>query len=287
MKRRASMALALVATALLIVGGTSCERSVPEPATPTVVVQAETAPTETPPPTPAVDADTTVISVLPDGVSAGTPTATIAWDLATATPTIEPTAVDTATPVPSTNTPVPPVGDATATPGQLATLAPETVTYVVQAGDTLYGIASYYEITVAQLMQANGLTSEFIRAGSELTIPKAQPGGATAPTTQTYTVVVGDTLYGIALKFGVSADAIAQANGIYNPAFINVGDRLTIPSGGTTSVGSPQVHVVQNGDTLSGIAARYGSTADAIARANGLANPNFLRIGQRLTIPAN
>jgi len=45
-------------------------------------------------------------------------------------------------------------------------------------------------------------------------------------------------------------------------------------------------HIVQRGETLSLIAARYGTTWQAIAQANRLANPNLIRVGQRLTIPA-
>lgn len=56
-----------------------------------------------------------------------------------------------------------------------------------------------------------------------------------------------------------------------------------------TSVGAAkpagQVHVVRAGDTLSGIAARYGTTSGAIARANRISNPNVIVIGRKLTIP--
>lgn len=44
-------------------------------------------------------------------------------------------------------------------------------------------------------------------------------------------------------------------------------------------------HTVQAGETLASIATRYGTTAQAIAEANGLADPNQIRVGQRLVIP--
>ena len=47
----------------------------------------------------------------------------------------------------------------------------------------------------------------------------------------------------------------------------------------------PLVHVVAAGETLTGIAHRYGTTIGAIASANGIADPSYLRAGQRLTIP--
>lgn len=45
------------------------------------------------------------------------------------------------------------------------------------------------------------------------------------------------------------------------------------------------IHVVQRGETLSGIAARYGVTVSAIVAANRLTNPSRIYVGQRLVIP--
>ncbi len=98
----------------------------------------------------------------------------------------------------------------------------------------------------------------------------------------------GETLSQIARRYGVSMAALAQANGISNPNFIYSGQRLTIPgaSGGASSGGaaSSGVHVVRVGENLSSIAARYGTTVAALARANGIANPNHIYVGQRLSI---
>ncbi|HNS02222.1 MAG TPA: LysM peptidoglycan-binding domain-containing protein [Anaerolineae bacterium] len=98
----------------------------------------------------------------------------------------------------------------------------------------------------------------------------------------------GETLSQIARRYGVSMAALAQANGISNPNFIYSGQRLTIPgaSGGASSGGSAAsgVHVVRAGENLSSIAARYGVTVAALARANGIANPNHIYVGQRLAI---
>ncbi|MFN2273054.1 MAG: LysM peptidoglycan-binding domain-containing protein [Anaerolineae bacterium] len=98
-----------------------------------------------------------------------------------------------------------------------------------------------------------------------------------------YVVQPGDTMYSIARRYGVSMWAIAEANGIVNPNFIYVGQRLIIPvcppaPGGT-------VHVVQPGETLTQISARYGVSVWAIAEANGLTNINYIYVGQRLVIP--
>lgn len=94
----------------------------------------------------------------------------------------------------------------------------------------------------------------------------------------------GQTLSGIALRYGVDAGALARANNIVNPNHIYVGQRLVIPA---TAAAQPTAgtYVVQVGDTLFSIGRRYGVTAWAIAQANGIYNMNTIYVGQRLTIP--
>ncbi len=124
-------------------------------------------------------------------------------------------------------------------------------THTVAPGDTLYRIAVKYQITVAQLKEANPqVTSDIIQPGDVLKIAGCTPtnGGntdtnVTQPTaepaspatalpsgSQTYVVKRGDTLYTIGLKFGVTADAIQKANNISNPNRINPGQELIIPA---------------------------------------------------------
>ena len=102
-----------------------------------------------------------------------------------------------------------------------------------------------------------------------------------------YTVQRGDTLYSIARRYGVTVTAIAQANGILNPAYIRVGQVLLIPSGAPVPPPPPPggYYVVQRGDNLYRIALRFGTTSSAIAVANNLTNPNYIYPGQTLLIP--
>lgn len=119
----------------------------------------------------------------------------------------------------------------------------------------------------------------------------AAPGEAApaAATCTYYRVRAGDTMYGIAARFGVDPWAIARANHITNINRIYVGQVLCIPTGGGTPPPPPAhcpIHyTVQRGDTLTKIAARYGVTVSAIANANHITNVNRIYVGQHLVIP--
>ena len=102
-----------------------------------------------------------------------------------------------------------------------------------------------------------------------------------------YTVRPGDTLSGIAARYGVSVSALARANNIADPDFIIAGRTLQIPgSGSGGGVAGPAVkHTVRSGETLSGVAARYGVPVRRIARANGIRNVRLIYAGQTLRVP--
>lgn len=102
-----------------------------------------------------------------------------------------------------------------------------------------------------------------------------------------HTVRRGETLAGIASRHGTTAAAIARANGIANPNRIIAGTTLTIPGATSAAASSPasSTYTVQRGDTLGRIAAKGGTTIAALISANGIANPNLIRIGQVLTLP--
>ncbi len=103
-----------------------------------------------------------------------------------------------------------------------------------------------------------------------------------------YKVQPGDTLISIAARYGVTVDAIVTANNLPNRSTIYAGQTLTIPSPGSqqTSPRPPaggSTYVVQTGDTLSDIAVRYGTTIDALIRANGLGSTTIYA-GQVLAV---
>jgi LysM repeat protein len=118
-----------------------------------------------------------------------------------------------------------------------------------------------------------------------LTLALANP--AFADDSIIHVVQRGENLYRIALRYGVTMDALATANGLSNIGRIYVGQRLVIPTGGSagSSPSSSGVHIVQRGENLYRIALRYGTTLQTLAATNGIANPNRVYVGQRLVIP--
>lgn len=104
-----------------------------------------------------------------------------------------------------------------------------------------------------------------------------------------HTVQYGETLSQIALHYGTTVQAIAQANNIVNPNLIFAGTVLFIPVGGATPPSSPSYcrayHTVTYGDTMIRIGAWYGVSPWAIAQANNIYNMNLIFRGQVLCIP--
>jgi LysM repeat protein len=167
------------------------------------------------------------------------------------------------------------------------TQAQTPIVHVVQPGENLFRIALHYGTTVDAIVAANGLASAHtVYAGQRLVIPRSAGGSAVAGST--YVVKRGDTLSSIALRHGVTVWALMQANGLSGSHIIYAGQRLVIPgAGGTVPASAPatgDTYVVRPGDTLSQIAQRFGTTAAALARLNGIANPSTIYAGQVLRL---
>lgn len=113
--------------------------------------------------------------------------------------------------------------------------------------------------------------------------PKPKPAPKPAPKPGTYTVRSGDTLSGIASRFGTSWQELQRINGIPDANRIYPGQVLKLPGGGKPAP-QKRTYTVVSGDTLSGIAARFGTSWQALAQKNGIANPNLIFPGQVIRI---
>ncbi len=158
-------------------------------------------------------------------------------------------------------------------------------------------LAATYGSTIPAIVAANDLDSRAtIVIGRTLVVPTSDAGPARAPAATTHVVGPGDTVWALAARHGVTVDAIIAANDLGAGALIRIGQRLTLPGAAktssapadtaatTASAASSRV-TVQAGDTLSGLAARHGTTVTALARANARGDANLIRIGQVLTVP--
>ncbi|MGH2774586.1 MAG: LysM peptidoglycan-binding domain-containing protein [Actinomycetota bacterium] len=94
-----------------------------------------------------------------------------------------------------------------------------------------------------------------------------------------HVVSKGETLSDIAVRYGTTTGAIARANGLNDPNLIVAGTRLSIPTGGASSSAVRATHTIRAGETLWDLAQRFGTTVDALARANGISNPNLVVAG--------
>jgi len=151
-------------------------------------------------------------------------------------------------------------------------------TYTVKAGDTLYGIASKYNMTVDDLKALNGLSSNLLSIGQILLVSDKN----STPTGE-YIVKKGDTLYSIAEQLGTTVDELKRLNNLTSN-ILSIGQVLLTNSSGITGEVVENTYTVKAGDTLYSIAKKYGISVDTLKQMNSLTN-NLLSIGQVLIVP--
>ncbi|MCC7209422.1 MAG: LysM peptidoglycan-binding domain-containing protein [Anaerolineae bacterium] len=133
--------------------------------------------------------------------------------------------------------------------------------YVVQPGDSLSSIAVRYNVSLSELATINGLYDVHrVFVGQVLRLPPPLPPGFTQPPITPPTQ---------------PQPPIVQPPVVFPPV-------VQLPLGNVVGYRN---YIVRQGDNLSSIAVRFGSSIQAIMAYNGLANANFIFTGQRLTIP--
>ncbi|MCE2543552.1 MAG: LysM peptidoglycan-binding domain-containing protein [Acidobacteria bacterium] len=188
-------------------------------------------------------------------------------------------------------------------------------TYRVQAGDDVGAIARRHNTSAWRIIRDNGLWDERLTPGATLRIEREPPRPAHA----THRVRSGDTLGGLARRYGTSVRAIQAANNMGRNTVISIGQRLRMPTSPAAEVASnaeppppsasaaeraPEprasavsaspppspaasaaTHRVVRGDNLTDLARRYGTTVRAIQSANDMGRRTTIQIGQSLRMP--
>jgi peptidoglycan lytic transglycosylase D len=205
-----------------------------------------------------------------------------------------------------------PVGRGPVTITAYAHLPPrQRVTFIehfVARGETLGGIALRYRVSQSMLAAANPkVNSRRLRIGQRVVVPTggalstrvarrmAEPVVAAGTSTGAFhRVRRGETISEIADEYGVTQRELLSWNGLDRRGRIRAGQRIrvsspdtprTSSSGASVQPTSERTHVVQRGETLKGLAKRYGVSVQALRRANGLSERDTLRAGVALRIP--
>jgi len=171
--------------------------------------------------------------------------------------------------------------------------------YKVQRGDNLIGISREHHVDVATLRASNQLDKDILQVGQVLLIPDAGNGlsplkslnrgqASSEASRLQHTVTSGDTISGIADKYGVKTAQVNTWNKLASNATIRPGQKLIIwgKASNTSSQGIIRKvgYKVRNGDSLSLIASRFNLRIRDIAEWNSIKTSQYLRPGQSLTL---
>lgn len=172
---------------------------------------------------------------------------------------------------------------------------PALTVHVVQRGESLTVIAASYGLTVEDLARYNGITNPAsLQVGQRLLVPLTTP--AAEDPLLVHVVQPGETLESIAALYNLSAQTLAERNAILDATQVFVGLTLSIGVPTQTPPSAAEVvedavivpvvrHVIVSGETLFGIALRYGVSLAELQAANDIADPETIFAGQELVIP--
>lgn len=152
--------------------------------------------------------------------------------------------------------------------------------YTVQSGDSLWSIAKKFNISVEELKAANQLTSNLLKVGQILKIPKTQIEQTDTEDYIVYTVKSGDSLYKIATQYNLTTNDLINYNNL-SSTVLRIGQQILIPKQKEVE----GTYTVKSGDSLYSIARKYNVTVTELMSLNNL-KTSILSIGQVLQIPS-
>ena len=162
-----------------------------------------------------------------------------------------------------------------------------TSSYAVQNGDTLYKIATKFNITVDAIVSSNpDINTESLRVGQIVCIPQTQP--STCPIgTSPYEIKRGDTLATIANRFNTSVESILSVNPDIVPENLSIGQVICIAQEKTEQAVCPTLnsYVIRKGETFGSIAILFNVSIQSLLNLNPGIDPNNLNIGQVICVP--
>jgi membrane-bound lytic murein transglycosylase D len=200
---------------------------------------------------------------------------------------------------------------------------PADTTHRVRRGETLTTIARRYDVDLTSIRSANNVRGSVIHPGQVLVIPQsgtsvgaaqdgssvaesrpeiaaqlperqptAAPAGPAKSKSSVHVVRTGDTLYGVARRYGVTIPALAAANGMSSKSHLTAGERLAIPARAgvdraSASESTRMTYKVRSGDTLSEIADKFNVSVNQLMSWNRMRQATSLRAGQKLVVYAD
>jgi membrane-bound lytic murein transglycosylase D len=191
----------------------------------------------------------------------------------------------------------------------------DTTTYKIRRGDNLKTIARRYRTSVAYIRDLNDLPRKSrLKVGMKIYVPDRSPlrtrGGAKGATAvaqveekqgkkekqdnfngPVHVVKSGESLYSIAIKYQITVSQLKQLNNIKRSNKIKLGMKMKLPanisSNGPSAreLAKTRIHIVQKGEKLTEIAARYNVMSSVLQEKNKIRNPTSLAVGSKIFIP--
>ncbi len=184
--------------------------------------------------------------------------------------------------------------------------------YDVNAGESIYDIAAKIGVTKDEIIKNNPDAADGVDSGMRLFFPvdkqNASAPAVTSASEQRHTVEQGETLYGLAKRYGTTVEEIIAANPGSDTG-IKTGQVLVIPTKGTTVNANQQVqdafsrnttmqvavpqgtdpvfHTITDGEDICSIAKQYNATIEGIINANPGLKPDEYTTGAKVKVAPN